>query len=64
MTAISRGIKKSEQVPVGIGTGPSIGAGLQFLSTIQHPHSRLRQCCEFLKIKDTMFIVSTFSTII
>jgi hypothetical protein len=45
MTVISRGIKKSEQVPVGIdtGTGPSIGAGLQSVSTIQHPHSRLRQ---------------------
>jgi hypothetical protein len=43
-TAISLGIKKSEQVPVGIGTGPSIGAGLESLSTIQYPHSRLRQC--------------------
>jgi hypothetical protein len=46
MTANSRGIKKSEQVPVGIGTGPSIGEGLQSLSlyTIQQPHSRLRKC--------------------
>jgi hypothetical protein len=41
--AISRGIKKSEQVLVGIDTDPSIGTGLQSLSTIHHPHSRLRQ---------------------
>jgi hypothetical protein len=44
MTAINREIKKSEQVSVGIGPDPSIGAGLQSLSTIQHPHSRLHQC--------------------